>query len=66
MTCLGCGRTLKSEKSIQIEYGPVCYRRMFPGKKKTTMDGNRRDYSLADDKNYSVPGQYSLSDYIDM
>ena len=35
-------------------------------KKKTTMDGNRRDYSLADDKNYSVPGQYSLSDYIDM
>lgn len=24
MTCLGCGRTLKSEKSIQIGYGPVC------------------------------------------
>lgn len=34
MTCLGCGRTLKSEKSIQIGYGPVCYRRMFPGKRR--------------------------------
>ena len=34
MTCLGCGRTLKSEKSIQIGYGPVCYRKMFLGKRR--------------------------------
>ncbi len=66
MTCLGCGRTLKSEKSIQIGYGPVCYRKMFLGKRRLPwMEiGEITLWQMI--KNYSLPGQYSLSDYIDM
>ena len=29
-------------------------------------DTSRESYSLADDKNYSVPGQYNLSDFMDI
>ena len=29
-------------------------------------DRSRESYSLADDKNYSVPGQYNLSDFMDI
>lgn len=66
MTCLGCGRPLKSEQSIRTGYGPICYRKIFPKKRKAMRGRSRESYSLADDKNYSVPGQYNLSDFMDI
>nr|DAS92044.1 MAG TPA: GTPase [Caudoviricetes sp.] len=66
MTCLGCGRPLKSEQSIRTGYGPICYRKIFQEKRKAMRERSRESYSLADDKNYSVPGQYNLSDFMDI
>lgn len=67
MECLGCGRKLKDYKSISRGYGPVCYKKIEP---KTVSAGSpvsaKRSGSIFEDKDYSVPGQMELSEFIEM
>lgn len=63
MTCSLCGRKLKNEKSQEIGYGPVCYRRMFgsPLKRQRIRD---RGGGGEDIPYYDIPGQMTLDDYL--
>jgi len=65
MICEKCGRALKDAESIQRGYGPICYKKMNPQPIRSS-NGSPSGYNLADDKNYSVPGQMELSEFMDM
>lgn len=58
MTCSLCGRKLRSEKSREIGYGPVCYRRMFGSSLKRQRIRERG--SSGED----IPGQISIEEYL--
>lgn len=60
MSCQGCGRVLKNQKSRELGYGPVCYKKAFGSNTK------RKDsYSSADDfPYYEIPGQMEIEDYL--
>lgn len=62
MDCLSCGRKLKSAKSRQAGYGPVCYKKMFGGSKQISS----KAYSTSADElpYYDIPGQMSLTDFL--
>lgn len=62
MTCSLCGRKLKNEKSQEIGYGPVCYRRMFGSSLKRQ---RIRDRGGGEDiPYYDIPGQINIEDYL--
>lgn len=62
MKCSVCGRKLRSPKSQEVGYGPVCYRRLFG----TSLRANGKDGQSPVDvmANYEVPGQISMDDYL--
>ena len=62
MKCSVCGRKLRSPKSQEVGYGPVCYRRLFG----TSLRANDKDSQSSVDvmANYKVPGQISMDDYL--
>ncbi|RKI90451.1 hypothetical protein D7V94_13550 [Parablautia intestinalis] len=62
MRCYICGRTLKSRKSKELGYGPVCYKRMFGANLQSNKKSN---YSHAlDVQHYDIPGQMTLDEYL--
>ncbi|MCX4351729.1 MAG: DUF6011 domain-containing protein [Lachnospiraceae bacterium] len=63
MTCSLCGRKLKNEKSQEIGYGPVCYRRKFgsPLKRQRIRD---RGGGGEDIPYYDIPGQIEIEEYL--
>lgn len=66
MKCSVCGRKLRSPKSREVGYGPVCYRKiMHPAPRKTRKKVSSGS-SLDDILNYHIPGQMELSDFIKM
>lgn len=62
MNCLSCGRKLKSAKSKESGYGPVCYKKMFGSSKLISSDA----HSVSADElpDYDIPGQMSLEDFL--
>ncbi len=65
MKCEICGRTLKSDKSRELGFGPVCYKKVYGSR------GNRKKTSSKISKNsaevpehYDIPGQMNLEDYL--
>lgn len=64
MKCSVCGRKLRSPKSQEVGYGPVCYGRLF-GTSLRTNDKNSQS-SVDVMGNYKVPGQISMDDYLQM
>lgn len=62
MKCSVCGRRLKSPRSQEVGYGPVCYRRLFGSSLRT----GEKDYQSSADvmANYEVSGQISIEDYL--
>ncbi|MCM1179981.1 MAG: DUF6011 domain-containing protein [Clostridium sp.] len=62
MTCSLCGRKLKNEKSQEVGYGPVCYRRIFgsPPKRQRIRDRGGGD----DIPYYDIPGQIDMEEYL--
>ena len=65
MICLLCGRKLKTPRSREAGYGPVCYKRKFGiSPHADRSDGN----SPADKKepDYNLPGQMSIYDFPQM
>lgn len=63
MNCSVCGRVLKSEKSKELGYGPVCYKKIFGGiRKRKNLNGN--DSSIGVFHSQDIPGQVSLDEYL--
>lgn len=65
MNCLLCGRPLKTPKSMDLGYGPVCYKKVCgnisKGKSTSMAEISGGNLNLPDD----IPGQLELSDYLD-
>lgn len=62
MQCAACGRPLKSSKSRELGYGPVCYRKMFGCAPR--IRGNAAESSADDIPNYDIPGQITVEEYL--
>lgn len=65
MMCALCGRKLKNQSSIELGYGPVCYKKVFGNKiinrnTKKVSSGNKHN----DPINYNILGQMNLEDYL--
>lgn len=62
MTCMVCGRILKSHQSIELGYGSVCYRKAFGRRRKTKSEAaNEAGTSFL---SYDIPGQMSIEEYL--
>lgn len=61
MACLLCGRKLKSRKSQENGYGPVCYRKLFGSSKRQHIKnrGHGEDIPY-----YDIPGQIGIEEYL--
>ena len=64
MKCPICGRKIKNPKSLELGYGPVCYRRMFGEANAVKGTQPSESYELDKFLNYEVPGQISFDDYL--
>lgn len=62
MICLNCGRVLKTAKSRELGYGPVCYKKMFGSSKQ--IGSNTHSISADGIPDYDIPGQMSLEDFL--
>lgn len=62
MNCQGCGRTLKSQKSRELGYGPVCYKKIFGTSAK--IRGLPKKESADGIPYYEIPGKMTLDDYL--
>lgn len=62
MKCSVCGRKLRSPKSQEVGYGPVCYRRLFGTSLRTNDKESQSSVDVM--ANYKVPGQISMDDYL--
>lgn len=63
MKCSICGRTLRDPKSMELGYGPVCYRRKFgfsPRLRRQSKDTSSDSWML----NYNIPGQITIDEYL--
>lgn len=64
MICLKCGRKLKSELSMDVGYGPVCYRKVFGISQR-----DRRKDNASESVGtccYDIPGQMTIEEYLQM
>ena len=62
MICLNCGQVLKTAKSRELGYGPVCYKKMFGSSKQIS---SNTYFTSADElPDYDIPGQMSLEDFL--
>lgn len=62
MNCQVCGRALKSHKSRELGYGPICYKKIFGTSAKSR--GLLKNESADDYPYYEIPGQMTLDDYL--
>lgn len=62
MTCAICGRRLKSLRSRELGYGPVCCKKAFG--KPITEKGKHGLQEDGDIPCYDIPGQMTLDDYL--
>lgn len=63
MKCSICGRTLRNTQSMELGYGPVCYRRTFgisPRLRRQREDTSSEDRML----DYNIPGQITIDEYL--
>lgn len=63
MLCSVCGRRLKSRKSKEIGYGPVCYKKAFG----VLAGGSSKDNGVLHADSipyYDIPGQMTIEDYL--
>lgn len=63
MKCYACGRELKTARSRELGYGPVCYKTVFG----TTMKNRNSKAENSDNGDfpyYDIPGQMSIEDFI--
>lgn len=65
MICSICGRRLKSTKSRELGYGPVCYKKIF-GSVKQGGHKEHKEHSSGDEMPYyDIPGQITIEEYLD-
>lgn len=61
MNCLCCGRALKSARSRELGYGPVCYRRLSGG---SAALGKQHPRHADAPGCQGIPGQMSMDDFL--
>lgn len=61
MICSICGRRLKSAKSRELGYGPVCYKRAFGS---ANQGGHKEHSSVEEMPYYDIPGQITIEEYL--
>lgn len=60
--CMLCGRKITDPKSIEIGYGPICYRKKFG---ITVAVGKKRATRITPDTPcYDIPGQITIEEYL--
>ena len=64
MKCSVCGRKLRSPKSQEAGYGPVCYKRLFGSNLKSNNKASPSETEA--EANCDIPGQMSMDDYLRM
>lgn len=64
MKCSICGRQLKNVQSVELGFGPVCYKRKFGITPRTS----RKCVEVPAGKTsgYNLKGQISIEDYLQM
>ena len=64
MKCSVCGRKLRSPKSQEVGYGPICYKRLFGSNLKSSNKAGPPETEA--EANCDIPRQMSLDDYLQM
>ena len=65
MTCLLCGRKLMNQKSQEMGYGPVCYRKVFGRSYGCRRIKDRGGGDGGEDIPYfDIPGEMSIEEYL--
>lgn len=62
MICSICGRKLINPQSVELGYGPVCYRKAF-GKMAKIKVRDTKEMSVSC-PSYDIPGQISIEEYL--
>ena len=62
MTCLNCGRKLKSAASREAGYGPVCYKRLFGISMRISSKDNTSETTNIPYRTLS--GQVTIEEYL--
>lgn len=62
MSCLNCGRKLRSIASREAGYGPVCYRKMFGASLRSSRKNGVSE--TANTPYYNIPGQMTMEEYL--
>lgn len=66
MKCSICGRKLKNRKSMELGYGPVCYKRKYSIARHSSCRNADMPVSAGDETDHNLPGQISMEDYLQM
>jgi len=64
MKCSICGRKLMTPKSMELGYGPVCYKRAFGTVKTEKSTEGKKVFSAEKYSVCGIPGQMLLTDYL--
>lgn len=59
--CALCGRKLKKEKSRELGYGPVCYKKRYGNCLRARC--KKENSFIGGSLNSGLPGQMSIDDY---
>lgn len=62
MRCTICGRKLKNPESIEIGYGPICYKNKFGTAAKIRKKGSKA--GTMNTTSCDLPGQLTLYDFL--
>ena len=62
--CPKCGRKLRNPKSIELGYGPVCYKRKFGITSHISHKDTTVSVSAGENTSHSLPGQIFMKDYL--
>lgn len=63
MKCSVCGRMLRNSQSMELGYGPVCYKRKF-GFPIRVRQSDKISSSVGKIPDYNTPGQITIEEYL--
>lgn len=66
MVCSICGRKLRSSKSLELGYGPVCYKKTYGSTKILNRRKKESPQAVdSDPEQYNIPGQMTIAEFLE-